>query len=105
MKKKELIVLSLLIFILIVINTVNYARRERLKTNSSVIIEEIAVKISINTAQTGELDVLPGIGPALAHRIVAYRKEHGSFKTVEDIKKVKGIGNKLLEKMLPFIEL
>ncbi len=105
MKKKELIVLSLLIFILIGINTVNYAKRERLKANALVIVEEIAVKISINTAQTDELDVLPGIGPALADRIVVYRKEHGPFKTVEDIKKVKGIGNKLLEKMLPFIEL
>lgn len=105
MKKKELIVLSLLIFILIVINTINYAKRERLKINSHVIIEEIAVKIPINNARIDELDVLPGIGPALAGRIVAYRKEHGPFKTVEDIKKVKGIGNKLLEKMLPFIEL
>ena len=105
MKKKELIVLSLLIFSLIGINTVNYVRRERFKANTLVIIEEIAVKISINTAQTDELDVLPGIGPALADRIVVYRKEHGPFRTVEDIKKVKGIGNKLLEKMLPFIEL
>ena len=105
MKKKELIVLGLLIFSLIIINIVNYAKRERLKANTLVVVEEIAVKIPINTAQTDELDVLPGIGPALAGRIVAYRKEHGSFKTVEDIKKVKGIGNKLLEKMLPFIKL
>ncbi len=105
MKKKELIVLGLLIFILIIINIVNYAKRERLKANTLVVVEEIAVKISINTARIDELDVLPGIGPALADRIVVYRKEHGPFRTVEDIKKVKGIGNKLLEKMLPFIEL
>ncbi len=105
MKKKELIVLGLLIFILIIINIVNYAKRERLKANTLVVVEEIAVKIPINSARIDELDVLPGIGPALAGRIVAYRKEHGSFKTVEDIKKVKGIGSKLLEKMLPFIEL
>ena len=105
MSKREILVLVILIAVLIALNIVNYAKRERLKASALVVVEEIAVKISINTAQTGELDVLPGIGPALAHRIVAYRKEHGSFKTVEDIKKVKGIGNKLLEKMLPFIEL
>lgn len=105
MSKREILVLAILIAVLITLNIVNYAKRERLKANTLVIIEEIAVKISINTAQTDELDVLPGIGPALADRIVVYRKEHGPFKAVEDIKKVKGIGNKLLEKMLPFIEL
>lgn len=105
MSKREILVLVILIAVLIALNIVNYAKRERLKANTLVVVEEIAVKIPINTAQTDELDVLPGIGPALADRIVAYRKEHGPFKTVEDIKKVKGIGNKLLEKMLPFIEL
>ena len=105
MSKREILVLVILIAVLIALNIVNYAKRERLKANTIVVVEEIAVKISINTAQTDELDVLPGIGPALAGRIVAYRKEHGPFKTVEDIKKVKGIGNKLFEKMLPFIEL
>lgn len=105
MSKREILVLVILIAVLIALNIVNYAKRERLKANTVVVVEEIAVKIPINTAQTDELDVLPGIGPALAGRIVAYRKEHGSFKTVEDIKKVKGIGNKLFEKMLPFIKL
>jgi competence protein ComEA len=105
MSKREILVLVILIAVLIALNVVNYAKRERLKANTLVVVEEIAVKIPINSAQTDELDVLPGIGPALAGRIVAYRKEHGPFKTVEDIKKVKGIGNKLFEKMLPFIEL
>ncbi len=105
MSKREILVLVILIAVLIALNVVNYAKRERLKANTIVVVEEIAVKIPINTAQTDELDVLPGIGPALAGRIVAYRKEHGPFKTVEDIKKVKGIGDKLFEKMLPFIEL
>ncbi len=105
MSKREILVLAILIAVLIALNIVNYAKRERLKANTLVVVEEIAVKISINTAQTDELDVLPGIGPALADRIVVYRKKHGPFKTVEDIKKVKGIGNKLLEKMFPFIEL
>ncbi|MGB9886015.1 MAG: helix-hairpin-helix domain-containing protein [Moorellales bacterium] len=49
-------------------------------------------QININTATAQELEALPGIGPTLARRIVAYREEHGPFRTVEDIKNVSGIG-------------
>lgn len=55
--------------------------------------------VNINTAGTAELDTLPGIGPKTAEKIVAYRKSNGSFKTIEDIMKVKGIGPKKFEKM------
>lgn len=48
--------------------------------------------ININTASAAELETLPGIGPSLAQRIVAYRQEHGPFRTIEDIKNVSGIG-------------
>ncbi len=48
--------------------------------------------IDINTAGVAELDTLPGIGPAKAQAIVAYRTEHGSFARVEDLVEVKGIG-------------
>lgn len=49
-------------------------------------------KININTADKDELDRLPGIGPVLAQRIVDYRKAHGPFRDIADIKKVSGIG-------------
>jgi competence ComEA-like helix-hairpin-helix protein len=49
-------------------------------------------KIDVNSATVAELIELPGIGPALAARIVAYRTEHGPFRTVDDLKAVKGIG-------------
>lgn len=55
--------------------------------------------ININTAGPEELDTLPGIGPALAQRIIQYRETHGPFQTVEDIKKVSGIGEKSFEKL------
>lgn len=53
--------------------------------------------IDINTATAIELDRLPGIGPALAGRIVAYRETNGRFATIADIQRVKGIGKKKYE--------
>jgi competence protein ComEA len=57
--------------------------------------------ININTATKDDLVALPGIGPAKAQAIVDHRKAHGPFKTVEDLKDVKGIGAKRFEKMRP----
>lgn len=51
-------------------------------------------KVNINTATVQELDSLKGIGPAIAQRIIDYREAHGSFKNLEDLKKVSGIGDK-----------
>lgn len=55
--------------------------------------------VNINTADENELQKIRGVGPAIAKRIVDYREQNGKFQTIEDIKKVRGIGDKTFEKM------
>lgn len=55
--------------------------------------------VNINTASVQELQSLPNIGPAKAQAIVDYRTEHGPFKSIEDIRKVKGIGQATFDKL------
>ncbi|MET3850441.1 competence protein ComEA [Paenibacillus sp. OAE614] len=62
-------------------------------------------KVNVNTAGLTELTDLPGIGEAKAKAILEYRNQHGPFKSVADLDKVKGIGPKMLEKMKPYIQL
>lgn len=61
-------------------------------------------KIDLNTATKTELMELPGIGEAMAERIILRREEKGRFRTTQDLRKVKGIGEKKFEKLLPHIE-
>jgi competence protein ComEA len=56
---------------------------------------------NINTATMDELVALPGIGPAKAQAILDHRKAHGPFKSVEELKDVKGIGAKRFERLKP----
>ena len=48
--------------------------------------------VNINTATAAQLDALPGIGPVMAARIITYREKNGPFKSVEDLRKVSGMG-------------
>ena len=60
-------------------------------------------KINLNTADAAALDTLPKVGPVLAQRIVDWRKEHGPFKSVEELDAVDGVGPKMLEALLPLV--
>lgn len=53
--------------------------------------------MNLNAATVADLETLPGIGPALAQRIIDYRTEHGGFRRVEDLQQVSGIGPKKYE--------
>jgi len=55
--------------------------------------------VNINTASASELQKVHGIGEKTAELIVAYRNDHGPFKSVDDLEHVKGIGKKPLEKI------
>ncbi|WP_127058679.1 helix-hairpin-helix domain-containing protein [Veillonella ratti] len=60
-------------------------------------------KININTATEQELTKLSGVGPGTAKKIIAYREQSGPFKAIEDLKKVKGIGDATFKKLAPHI--
>lgn len=56
-------------------------------------------KININTADLAQLQTLSGVGPSTAQKILDYRSSNGKFKSIEDLKKVSGIGEKTFEKL------
>ena len=58
-----------------------------------------AVPISLNTATVEQLDQLEGIGPTTAQKILDWRKEHGGFRSVDDLKQISGIGPKRFESL------
>lgn len=60
-------------------------------------------KINLNKATQTELETLPGIGPSTAEKIIAYRKENGNFKNIEDIMNVNGIGESKYSKIRDLI--
>lgn len=61
---------------------------------TSPVLAQDGEKIDLNQADIQKLDTLPGIGPAIAKRIVDYRDENGPFKKPEDLMNVRGIGEK-----------
>jgi competence ComEA-like helix-hairpin-helix protein len=59
--------------------------------------------INLNTASSTQLQEVPGIGPATADKILKMRKSYGPFKSVDDLRAIKGIGPKRLEKMRKYL--
>jgi competence protein ComEA len=59
--------------------------------------------VNVNTATAEELQLLPRIGPAMAERIIAFREANGPFRKVDELVAVKGIGDRSLEQLRPYL--
>lgn len=64
---------------------------------------ENPMKINLNQATEQDLQLLPGVGPATAEAILTFRKEHGGFTSVKELREVSGIGDKTFAKLEPLV--
>ena len=80
-----------------------FPRSQMLDDETAPVI--VSFPIDLNTASVEMLQMLPGIGPAYAKRIIQYREVNGSFSNTEELLNIKGIGPKTLEKLRPMIVL
>lgn len=95
-KTKKLLTL-LVIVAMAAVSTVSLSAAEKQATAGNDKL------VNINTADAGQLEKLPQIGPKMALRILDFRKSNGNFKRSQDLMKVKGIGEKIFAKLQPLI--
>ena len=74
-------------------------------SRSSKISADSGEQIGLNSASLEELERLPGVGPSMAAKILAYRQQSGGFAKIDDLSLVPGIGPKKLAKLTPFVSL
>lgn len=92
-----------IMIIFCVMAILGFAAPEAGAADQAVFTKAKAGKINLNQATAAEISALPGLGDKKAEAIVEYRTQNGPFASVEDLIKVKGIGEKLLEKIKPMI--
>ncbi len=68
-----------------------------------LVFSVLAGQINLNTATQKELQSLPYIGPKIAALIIEYREKHGPFKSIDELLEIKGIGQKKLERIKPYV--
>lgn len=103
-ERKVLIFIGILILIGSILRMLNLnAIREDLSfdRNKSVISENTGLSkiVNINAATSEDLESISGIGKVIASRIIDYRNQFGPFDNLEDLKKIKGIGDKKIERL------
>ena len=92
MRKSLIFTLAL---VLLALSTAAFADAESASAPAGV--------VNINSADAAQLSLLPRVGPKVAERIVAYRKDNGPFKKTSDLMQVKGIGAKTYELLAPHV--
>ena len=83
----------------------SHHRRRRRRGRSSAKLEFGQAQLDLNLATVAQLVALPGIGPSLAGDIVAYRRAHGRFHSLDELQEVPGIGDRRLARLKPFLKL
>ena len=59
--------------------------------------------VDLNAADVAALDALPGVGPVMAARIIAWRDQHGRFTTINQLREISGIGQRTFERLKPLV--
>lgn len=79
------------------------AAQDTTRRTSAASSASASAPVNLNTATAAQLETLPGIGKATAERILEYRQKNGSFKKVEDLMNVRGVGEKSFLKLKPLV--
>ena len=106
LEKREIFIVSFLLILLIIGLFLGFYQEKIPSVNVKVnsFIPDIDVrwqpkKININEADAKSLTALKGIGESLANRMLEYRSQNGYFRSIEELKKVKGLGEKLFDRI------
>jgi comEA protein len=103
MRRLTLTVLLILMGLTSVVNAQTAAAPKSQKAKTTNTVVGLVTPVNLNTATAAQLDALPGVGASTAQRIVEYRQKNGSFKKIEELMNVKGIGEKSFLKLKPLI--
>lgn len=77
--------------------------REAVRNLRPFVVANGAATIDVNTASASRLELLDGVGPVLAARVVEYRLEHGAFGAIEELAQVSGVSSGLVERLRPYV--